>query len=351
MVELGPNRQAAHCARAALTHWGLSDAELAFASARENIVYRVDTRDGASFALRLHRPGYHSLPELRSENQWTTALNEAGIATPRPVPTLSGDAYALIPFGDSGGDTRVVGLIEWIAGMPMSDVLLAGTDSLPQLMRDVGTLIARLHEHALRWTPPAGFVRPALDVDGLLGDEPFWHPFWTLPELDDAQSTLILRARDQMRQELRDFDQRADAYSLIHADMLPQNIIVRDGQPVVIDFDDSAFGWHLYDLANALLPYQSYASFGSIVRAAVEGYRRVRPLAETDLQMLPMFMVIRQLAVLGWLDRKVATELHVSAEQKIGRAELLAPRIKSALAGCQAVLEHVNPFPQMGPLS
>ena len=72
MVELGPNRQAAHCARAALTHWGLSDAELAFASARENIVYRVDTRNGASFALRLHRPGYHSLPELRSENQWTT---------------------------------------------------------------------------------------------------------------------------------------------------------------------------------------------------------------------------------------------------------------------------------------
>ena len=41
----------------ALPHWALEVSAISFISARENVVYRVDTVDGGSYALRIHRPG------------------------------------------------------------------------------------------------------------------------------------------------------------------------------------------------------------------------------------------------------------------------------------------------------
>jgi len=41
-----------------------------------------------------------------------------------------------------------------------------------------------------------------------------------------------------------------------------------------IDFDDTAWGWHMYDLAAALNQCQELAEFGAICAACVEGYRQ-----------------------------------------------------------------------------
>ena len=41
--------------------------------------------------------------------------------------------------------------------------------------------------------------------------------------------------------------------STIHADLHAGNILVRDGGVTVIDVDDAGFGWHVYELAVALL--------------------------------------------------------------------------------------------------
>ena len=52
-------------------------------SLAENVTYRVvDRRDGVAYALRLHRPWYHTLDELISERAWIRALADAGIAVP-----------------------------------------------------------------------------------------------------------------------------------------------------------------------------------------------------------------------------------------------------------------------------
>ena len=38
--------------------------------------------------------------------------------------------------------------------------------------------MAAMHNQASAWQPPAGFKRHALDADGLMGEAPFWGPFW-----------------------------------------------------------------------------------------------------------------------------------------------------------------------------
>ncbi len=80
-------------AQAALECWGLADAKLSLAAARENHVFRVHTADG-DFALRVHRRGYRSDAELNSELDWMTMVaagdqpvDEVGMGT-RPGLTL-----------------------------------------------------------------------------------------------------------------------------------------------------------------------------------------------------------------------------------------------------------------------
>ena len=357
--------RATACARRALPLWGLAGASLSFISARENIVFRVDVREQNSFALRIHRPSYHSLAELESENEWTHALGDFGIETPRPVATLQGTAYAHVPYGSAGlggasssrndilsgddscsgdGGSRVVGLIEWVDGEPMWDVLRRGDTDISALMTDVGKLIGRMHNQATRWAPSARFTRPILDADALIGEYPWWGTFWDLPELSSEQSQMILAARERLHESLLAYERRADNFSMIHSDILPQNMLLCDSRPFVFDFDDSGFGWHVYDLAVALVAFIDEPSLGARARAMIAGYRSTRSLAEADFAMLPQLMLARLMVQLGWMNHRVPVALQASPTQAIPRAELLAPRIARLLAGCQKVMDSAEPI-------
>ena len=117
-----PPPEMAEAVRLALEQFPVEVDRIEFVSASENTVYRITTSDAASYALRVHRPGYHTLPELESENFWTTARAAAGVATPRPLVTREGSGYATVPYG-SNGDVRHVGMIEWLDGSPFEAVL------------------------------------------------------------------------------------------------------------------------------------------------------------------------------------------------------------------------------------
>jgi len=342
-----PARDAAAraCARAALPHWGLTDAGLDFVAARENVVFRVRAGDGRRYALRIHRAGYHDLDELLAEHAWTTALSDAGIPTPRPVPTRAGKAYADVPWPGPEGGSRHVGLIDWIDGVPMPDAIAAGQADPVVLLEAIGALVARMHAQAVAWTVPPGLRRPLLDADGLIGERPWWGSFWDLPEFDAAQARTVRQARARLHAGLLAHGRHADSFSIIHADVLPQNVLLRDGAPVVFDFDDCAFGWHAYDLAVALIAFAPDPRFEAIAAAAVRGYRRVRPLPAAEIEQLSRLLAARLLVQLGWLHHRVPRALRLAADRVIPRAELLRPRIAAALSACEQVLDGVNPYP------
>lgn len=326
------------CAEEALQFWSLDLRDLRFVVASENAVFRVSGGDGAEFALRIHRQGYHSLAELESENEWTTALNDAGISTPRPIHTRMGSAYATVPFGTLG-NTRQVGLTQWIDGVPLSGTISAGGEESLRLYRDLGALMARMHEQAVAWTPSPGFVRHALDAEGLIGDAPWWGPFWDVPEMTDSDKVLVQAARHKMYQSLVDYGKVRGTYSLIHADLLPQNVLVRNGTPFVIDFDDAGYGWHQYDMAVALITVSERSDFVDYRDALVRGYRSVRPIADEELALLPMFIAIRSLAMVGWVHSRISVELVRPSGERLSRVEVLEPNIRRAVRRCEAFLD------------
>lgn len=294
----------AEAAERVLKAFPVGPAELTFVHISENITFRATEADtGRRFVLRLHRPTYHTLEALKSERIWTRALSAAGVGVPEPVRALSGDDYVA---AEANGETRWAGLARWVDGDLLSQVLETETDPARQAghFSRLGGMLAVAHNQASGWRPPPGFTRHSLDADGLMGERPFWGPFWDHRILSPAERALLIATRDRIHAALTRYGKPERTYSMIHADLHPLNVLVSDAGLAMIDFDDSAFGWHQYDLAVALLPYDTHPHFPSFRDALIEGYRAGRDISDEDLSLLPMLMLTRRMAQLGWLHER-----------------------------------------------
>jgi Ser/Thr protein kinase RdoA (MazF antagonist) len=284
----------------AAAHWPQITGAPQLFMQRENVVYRADTTLGPH-ALRLHRAGYHSTAALRSELDLMAMLAGQGAQVPCPMQTPEG--ALLVQVGD-----RHASLLSWLPGTPMgrSGQPLALTGAArTDVFHTIGAQMARLHGLTDGWNRPPGFTRPRWDRDGLVGVAPFWGRFW------DADPGLLTRVRDLARTAL-DTAPPQDI-GLIHADLVNENVLV-DGRHVhFIDFDDSGFGYRLFDLATTLYKASDEPDFADLQTALLQGYATRRALP--DLGLLPLFMVLRSLTYLGW----IATRADVP-----GRAERTA---------------------------
>lgn len=308
---LEPSEQAQRLQRlaaVALDRWHLGDAELELVKHRENAVFRADAPEGR-FAVRVHRAGYHDDDELRSELQWITALDRAGFRTPQVIPTSDGALFADVEV-EGVPEERQVDVLEWFEGEPIgaAGAGLADDADRTGTYRSIGELMARTHEHGVRWQHPAGFRRHAWDEEGLLGERPFWGPYWELELLTAEQRRRLDEVRPVALAELAGFGKRPDRYGLIHADFLPENLLRSDGTICLIDFDDAGWGWHLFDVATTLFFDLGETHFDVTLAALLEGYRTIRPLPEDHLTHLPLFFVLRGLSYLGWAHTRRETE-------------------------------------------
>ena len=281
----------------ALAHWGFEGASVQLAAARENTVYAVD-HDGARYALRLHRIGYRDDAELVSELQWMDGLTSAGMNLPRPVPSSAGQFIHTI-------DGVSVDILTWLDGRPMR---LGGSmidhPDITAIYYQLGQSMATLHHVSDEWTPPANFTRARWDADGLMGEDPQWGRFWENPHLSALQIK-------QMKAFQADALRRLQAhpewdFGLIHADLVPDNVLIHhhNGQDklYMIDFDDSGFGYRLFDLATTLHHAARTDNYDAYHHALLAGYQDRRAL---DLDGLRLFQAIRALSYVGWIIPRV----------------------------------------------
>ncbi len=303
-------------AQRALPHWGLRPDAVELVSRSENTVFKLSMPGGRHFALRIHRPGYHTLAELESELLWTQALNDAGLHVPVGVRTLDGPGYATIPTPD-GESSRAVGLVEWLEGELLSSVIEREHDPsrVAAHFREMGRIIAACHNQAAGWTPPQGFTRHAFDRPGFVGPDAFWGRFWDIPILTPPQREALGRARRAIAETLDGYRRDERIFSMIHADLHAHNILVRpDGALQIFDFDDAGWGWHHYDLAVALFLLDRRPDYDRIYESLIGGYREVRPFSPEQEQRLPLFLLLRQLVLIRWqwdrpeLSRRVGLE-------------------------------------------
>jgi Ser/Thr protein kinase RdoA (MazF antagonist) len=80
----------------------------------------------------------------------------------------------------------------------------------------------------------------------------------------------------------------------------------------LVDFDDCGFGWFVYDLAVALWEYEEVDAFPEIKDELLSGYLDVANREPVGVELLPVFLMARRLALLGWLGTRSDSQ-HASA--------------------------------------
>ena len=195
---------------------------------------------------------------------------------------------------------RLPRVLEWVDGELMGRIMDRDPSTFQEHFRAVGRIAATIHNQSSTWTVPDGFRRHRFDVEGFVGDEAFWGPFWDVPQLDADQRDVLGKARLIIADELSRLDDSAKTFSLIHADLHPHNVVVGEHGLHLIDFDDSGFGWHHYELAVVLYRYRGLDGFDDMQAALIEGYQEQRPFADADVAKLPLFFLIRTVVHLGW---------------------------------------------------
>jgi Ser/Thr protein kinase RdoA (MazF antagonist) len=295
-------------AQAALERWDLGAAALAPIKVRENAVFRIDLRDGGRAVLRVHRPGYHSDSELESEFAWLDALESAGVRVPRVIRSRGGRNFEIVTGLDG---PRQIDVFEWIEGRQLGSVeagISGSSESVADQYHQIGALAARMHNHAQGWQPPPVFRRHSWDAGGLVGEQPFWGRFWDLGALSHAQRDLLLRVRGFIARDLAGYGMHADRYGLIHADLVPENLLIDGSRACVIDFDDAGFGWHLFELATSLYFITGDSLYPAARDALICGYRSERALSDAALERLPLFLAVRGTTYLGWVHTRQGTD-------------------------------------------
>lgn len=262
---------------------------------RENAVFAVRLASGPA-ALRIHRRGYQTDSAIRSELWWMEALADRGLPVPRPV-RCGNELYIKL------ADGRLASAVSWVEGDPVGTAWhpLPGTAAEQAgVYRAVGRLLARVHTETDQLQLPKGFSRPRWDIEGLLGEQPFWGRFWEHPSLSQEEAAAMQDARRLVRDRLTAYAASGGDQGLIHADLMRENLIVNAGEVSLIDFDDCGFGFRLYDLGTALAQNAEEPHLEKIATALADGYAELRELSDAERGLIPIFTLMRTLASTGW---------------------------------------------------
>ncbi|UBH05721.1 aminoglycoside phosphotransferase [Leucobacter sp. Psy1] len=302
MVTADPSAGAA-LARQALPRFGFTEeVELRLLKQRENAVYAFTAR-GDDYVVRVHRRGYHSDAELDCELAFVRALRAEGVAVPDFLLADDGRGFAVVGAQHPEG-AHQVDVQRHLANTGNFGDERTGVDGSamidPEDFAELGRLAAQVHEATARSGYRMAVPRDDWDLDGLVGAEPAWGDPLRLDELAGDDRAAVVDAIPRIRSLLGDYGTPEHRFGPIHSDLTPENVLRTEAGLVLIDFDDFAAGWHLFDLATALHFYVPHPRFTEYRDALFAGYASVRSLDDADHAVFPAILLARGLTYLGW---------------------------------------------------
>jgi len=288
----------------------------------ENASFLVTQANGLRFVLRLSMAGARRREVVRAELEFMARFGTiARVAT--PMAGRDGEFAQAIAFESEG--ERIAVLFTFEVGTRLG---LSGMT--PALMGELGRLAAKAHEMTRHWSQEA--QRPQLLPDALLPPNAPWGDWRRSPGVTRQVEPVLARAEALVKGRLNTLERSSDAFGLIHADLYGNNLL-RDGDElVVLDFDDSGFGWHLYDLAASLSYREASADADEFKHAWLDAYLQRRNLAKGQRNEIETLIMLRRLTLLAWIGTHAETEL--AAEATSGFADgtaLLAERFLGRL--------------------
>jgi len=125
-----------------------------------------DVYEESQYLLRIHEPGYQATDAIELELAWLGAMcREAQLPVQEPIPALDGRLLIQVSIpGVPHALRRNCSLLRWLKGRYLKK------DIRPHHYRAQGRLMARMHNFAVQWQPPACPTKRRYDWDGLFQD-------------------------------------------------------------------------------------------------------------------------------------------------------------------------------------
>jgi Ser/Thr protein kinase RdoA (MazF antagonist) len=281
-----------------LSRWQLSAATtIKLLNLSENATFALSDPLGTrELVLRVHRVGYCTADEIRSELAWINALrSETIIETAAPIAASDGEFVQTFE-SPSGQPSRYAVAFERLPGREPD----AGVSTV-QWFERLGELSARMHAHARSWRLPPEFRRKRWDLDAMVGPHGLWGPWRAALGLEASGVAMLEQALGFITERLGRFGSGPERFGLIHADLRLANLLVSEPYLRIIDFDDCGFSWFLYDFASAVSFIEHEPIVPDLLQAWIKGYRRVATLSSEELAEIPTFVVLRRILLMAWL--------------------------------------------------
>jgi Ser/Thr protein kinase RdoA (MazF antagonist) len=257
-----------------------------------NDTYRVETGAGTLY-LRVYRHGWRTDAEIESETALMGDLHRLGLRVSRPVPRADGTPLGRVRAAE--GERQVV-LFAAAEGADVRDIE-------PRHARAYGRLAATLHTRADASLP--AYARFHIDECHLI-DEPLAAIRERMGEVAECAEDLayLEEMAARVRSRIAALPRTIPAYGLCHGDLHPGNVrFDADGEPTLFDFDCCGYGWRSYDLAvflwNGYLEGRPKGWLMSRWNGFIRGCEKIRPLGQDEVRSLPLFLVARQIWLMG----------------------------------------------------
>ncbi len=289
-------------ARSALAIYDLPVAKVSPLRWRNNAVFKVEIdasqHKADAYVLRIHRPGYRSIAETRSELQYLQALRqEAGLAVPEPISTRNGDLVTNV-WIEGMKEPLHCSLLTWLKGHARYP--WEGKGLGPKSTYRLGELLGRMHTFAQRFRPPQDFYLPRWDADGLLTAASPYQPGPLEAGLSSADRAAFAIIEQRTRAAFAVLGQQPDEFGVIHADFILGNCLFYRREPQILDFDDCGWGYFLYDLCPLLGNLKAPSDYPTLRRAFLAGYRSVRPIPTAHETFVDLFIAVRHATCCLW---------------------------------------------------
>lgn len=235
----------------------------------QNLIFRLSSRTRRSIA------------DIEAEITFLQALGEKAVPVSLPIKSPNGK------FIESNDQNNIV-CFEKAKGKPV-DVTERGEWN-KDLFFQWGRVTGKIHQ-----------VSKDIKVT-----RPTWSPDNPdiLKLLPKIKSGIIANRYKKQLNQLMSFEVNSDRYGLIHNDFHQGNFFVNEGEITVFDFDDSAYHWFAYDLANSF--YHAYWQASSFTPENTEfssvfwenylrGYKQEHTISKELIQQIPIFLKIREI--------------------------------------------------------
>lgn len=269
----------------AIRRFGISRDQVRDIGGFESYVYEYCKKQ-LPYILRISHSLRRSVDQIRGEVEWINYLKDHGLNLSRAILSEAGRLVEVIGEPDS--------YFSAVSFEKAPGQHVTREDWNPTLFKKLGQYMGKMHAITKHYTPSESAIK-RMEWDDELVDfaEKFLQP-------SDAG---VVEKYNRLLDYLRQLPKDHDSYGLIHVDMHRGNFFVDQGEIYLFDFDDSQYGWFVYDIAIALfyaVPHhceskEDLDAARRFYESFMEGYSEENTLDHKWLKEIPYFLKLREM--------------------------------------------------------